>query len=324
MRLPAWRRDCDDAAMAPRRVALFAVVLVALGVGVAALAGGLQPDEGLTPQTSSPKTAVADAPPSDAGLVAEVEKPRYLATRPMLQVIRRNAGTSPAQVERLQLVTPGFAPRTPTVRDATLPPGRRVDIPIAYGRARCDASAAASPDEPLIMVQVRGEESEVRELRVPLPQPNETLDRLQDIACRQRAVRQGLDLGFGGPWTAGEAAGDATVRGSLVIRRRGSDEPVTVGAVGSNVNFTLRAAAEPPAPLVRMDPATRSARVPVEITASRCDAHAMADSKKMFLFPVWVTLGDDPEQYLEISPEGRGRRMLEELIQACVAGRDGG
>ncbi|MPZ87856.1 MAG: hypothetical protein GEU81_07230 [Nitriliruptorales bacterium] len=92
---------------------------------------------------------------------------------------------------------------------------------------------------------------------------------------------------------------------------------MTVVDVGGTVIFTIRTVSELPKPLLRLDPATESAEIPVEISASRCDAHALTESKKSFVFPMWVSLGEAPEQYLEIEPEGDSRRLLEQLLDEC-------
>jgi hypothetical protein len=61
----------------------------------------------------------------------------------------------------------------------------------------------------------------------------------------------------------------------------------------------------------------------VAVAASRCDAHAVADSKKTFLLPLWLRVGAAEEQYLEVEVTGRGRRLLTDVISDCVAAEQG-
>ena len=59
--------------------------------------------------------------------------------------------------------------------------------------------------------------------------------------------------------------------------------------------------------------------IAVTVKAARCEPHALAESKKTWRFPVWVVVGDEPEPYLEMEPQGASRRLLDQLMRACEA-----
>lgn len=297
-----------------RRLALLSAALVALVVAVATVAAMLDGQRPVLIETASE--------PRDVRLVADVEKPRYLATRRMLEVILLNEGRSPLQIERLQLRAQHFTRRPPTVRDARLQPGVRVDMPISYGRVRCAPAPTPAGAEPSVVVHVRGADGHLRAVPLAVPTPNEVLDRLRDDECETREIRRAVDVGFGSSWAPTATADDAAVRGSLLLRRRATSRPVTLLEVAGTVIFDLRTVPRRSVPFARMAPGVRSVDIPIEISAARCDAHALTESKKTFRFPLWVNLGDDPEHYLEIEPHGHGRRLLDELLKACAPGAD--
>jgi hypothetical protein len=66
-----------------------------------------------------------------------------------------------------------------------------------------------------------------------------------------------------------------------------------------------------------------SARMPVVVTAGRCDPHAVAEYKRTFVFTAWVRVGgddgDDDPVRVDIAAEGAARRALEDLLTGCLA-----
>ena len=57
--------------------------------------------------------------------------------------------------------------------------------------------------------------------------------------------------------------------------------------------------------------------MPVTFTASRCDPHAFAESKKTFVFGVWLTIDGGPEKYLEIGPDAALKAALQSAFDHC-------
>ncbi|MFD0660085.1 hypothetical protein [Thermocatellispora tengchongensis] len=54
--------------------------------------------------------------------------------------------------------------------------------------------------------------------------------------------------------------------------------------------------------------------VPVQFTAFGCDPHALAESKKTFVFPHWVGVGDLEPHYLSFPLSPELREELQDLI----------
>ncbi|CAN5871450.1 hypothetical protein BH20ACT7_BH20ACT7_19020 [soil metagenome] len=313
-----------------RTIAMLAVVLVVCcglaAVGFVRLGRGR--DVAAAP---SPAASVEPA------LVVDVEKPRYLVAERMVEVIVVNKGASPVRVEQIQLFGRLFKAQPPIAKDTLLQPDERKDLKVGYGRVRCRRQAPTS-SEPFVRLRVRASDGNQSRARLALPSPSPTLQRLHDTECGLLALGEAVQVRYGPGWTrAGRGYRDA--RGRLVLRRRASREPIVLTAVGGNVIFTVtahvddspqrpqrdpqRPQREPQRALAILRPGDERLTVPVAVAASRCDAHAVADSKKTFLLPLWLRVGAAEEQYLEVEVTGRGRRLLTDVISDCVAAEQG-
>ena len=323
---------------ARRRLAgvVLTAVLVCCGLTVVVLTSTADGRGSASVPTPPAPPSAAEAPT----LVVDVEKPRYLVAERMVEVIVVNEGASPVRVEQIQLFGSLFDPRPPIGKDTLLQPAQRKDLKVSYGRVRCGRQAPSSP-EPFVRMRVRASDGSQSRARLALPSPNPTLQRLHDTECGLLALREAVHVGYAQAWTrTGNTEGDA--QGTLVLRRRASREPITLTGVGGNVIFTVtplepnrddspqRAKRIPQRPqwsaqrpVARLRPADRRLEVPMTVEASRCDAHAVADSKKTFLLPLWLRVGAAEEQYLEVEVTGRGRQLLTDVISDCVAAERG-
>ncbi|MBA3622386.1 MAG: hypothetical protein H0W51_08750 [Euzebyales bacterium] len=300
---------------------------------------------------AAPSSAASSAASVEPALFVDVEKPRYLVAERMVEVIVVNKGASPVRVEQIQLFGRLFKAQPPIAKDTLLQPDERKDLKVGYGRVRCRRQAPTS-SEPFVRLRVRASDGNQSRARLALPSPSPTLQRLHDTECGLLALREAVQVRYGPGWTrAGRGYRDA--RGRLVLRRRASREPIVLTGVGGNVIFTVtahvddspqRPQRDPQRPqrgpqrpqrglqrpqrvsqraLAILRPGDERLTVPVAVAASRCDAHAVADSKKTFLLPLWLRVGAAEEQYLEVEVTGRGRRLLTDVISDCVAAEQG-
>ena len=69
-----------------------------------------------------------------------------------------------------------------------------------------------------------------------------------------------------------------------------------------------------------LEPGTDRVEVAVELSAARCEAHALTESNKTFRFSVWVSLGDGPSHRVEVLPEGEPKAALEAAMRAGCFG----
>lgn len=265
-------------------------------------------DETTAPAPLAAVPPAAEAPIAGPSLEVTLTQYRSDQARRVVQVKLGNAGAEPVRVEQAQLDAPGFEPVAASAKDTVLEPGDRVDLPVPYGAGRCQDAPAAPPS---VVTRVRVADGPVQEVRLTLPAPDELLDRLLADECAQRALAEAVTIEFGSSWTAGPG----NLRGAIVLRRFNSDEPITLQRIAGSVLFNIAAVPDHPAPLLALQPEAVTAELPVELTAPRCDSHAIGGSQRSYVFPLWLTLGDAPEQYTALEPDADGRRLLDELVQ---------
>lgn len=283
------------------------------------IAGGCG-DGAPAPSDGSAAASLSEAGPGSASgtttsavsLDVGVEYPRYLQTHRRLEVTVVNDGTTPVTVMRLTLRAPQFPSTQPVSKDDVIDPGRRVDLQTDFGVADCsvDPDAAAVAD-----LRLRPGAGPPMDVTVDLP--TATLADIHTDECGRRAVETAVELTVGSQWQRS----DEGIAGEFVLRRRpgASSSTITVSNVGGSVIFIARALPDDRVLPVRLAPGDDETRLPVEIVASRCDPHAVAESKKTYLFPLWIEVGAAPAQYVTVDAEPTLRPALDELIDECMA-----
>ena len=234
-------------------------------------------------------------------LTATVEQSRAAQVRQGVNVILASSSDAPVRFERIRLDDDRFEPVPATDRRVTVAPRTpRLLVPVPIGAARCTGTLGT----PAVVVDDR---------RVAIDADGRALlDRLVDDACRREALDRQVDVAFS-PDDA-VAISPVEVEATLRLRRTGGDDTVTVDAIGSNVIFAVTA----PTATLGADDSVLEVRV--LLNASRCEPHALAESKKTWLFPVWLALGSGTPQHLELEITGRARALLERaLLDGCAS-----
>ena len=236
--------------------------------------------------------------PSAPALAVVLEQSRDNENRHLLQVALRNDGAEPVEVVRLQLRSPAFTGVAPTLREDVLAPGRRLAFPVAYGAADCRGSGPAT------VVVGHRRDGVLHEAELDVPADDPLLTRLHERECRLAALGRTAALSFAG-WT--REAG--TARAELVLTRLRGRTPVAVTAVDGSVILTVRPVG--PLPLVLDGP---EVRLPVAVNPSRCDPHALAESKRTYAFSLAVRYGDGPPLTVVARPDPADLPLLEQLV----------
>jgi hypothetical protein len=220
----------------------------------------------------------------------------------MIEVSVRKDTTTPLRVRDVQLVSDSFATLAPTRVDTTLGKTPRTDLRIPYGEARCDP-ARIPPVRPGFVVaniQVGGEP--FHEVRFALPHPDRMLSALVAAECGAFLLRQSVDVTFGDSWTpAGKGARQA-LHGMMTVTRKSGDEPIVVDDLGGTTHYNVKPLSGRRKPVIELPPGSNAAKIPVEITPTRCDPHAFAEAKKAYLFPVWAKVGGGEIRWLIATP----------------------
>lgn len=247
----------------------------------------------------------AAAPPS---LAAEVRQYRSDVPLGMLSVTTTNHSDAVVTVERVQLLARGFVTLPSARLDVVLQPGDRVDVPAAYGAARCVAPLPGSADAARMLV--RTGEGTSTEVLVRLSPAGGLLPRLHASECAQRELREAVTVELGPSWVR---RGDR-LAGSLVVRRRGGDLPVEVLEPGGHIVFTVRAAL--PALLA---PGQQELSVPVTVTPTRCDGHALSQNSRGAVLPFVVALAEAEPVQVPVAAGPELQAQLQALAtDVCV------
>ncbi len=241
--------------------------------------------------------AVQAAP---SGLSVSLQQSRDDENRHRLQVVLEHEGPGEVEVVRLQLRGGGFVDVAPTVREDVVRPGRRLAFPVAYGAADCDRATPAR------VVLGHREDGVLREAVLAVPEDDPLLPRLRRRECDLEALADAAGLSF--DEDAWERTGPVAT-GRLLVERVGGRQPVGVDALEGSVVFTLTA---PGLPVV-LDDQDRLV-LPVRVNASRCDFHALIESKRSYDFPATVRLGAADPLSVTVRPGDAGRALLERLL----------
>jgi len=289
-----------------------AVVAVVVG-GVLLLLGCGSDGDAATPVVDDKPAASSIGIGADElvdGLDVFVEYPRYLqADGREIEVAVRNGSEHEIEVRSVALRSAMFEELATEPRQARLRVDQRTDYRVGFGAARCDGDRTAHAVA--LVIAVDGSEREG--LVAVDPEP---LLAISDAECGALAVRRVADIGFGAEFSVVEDVVEAT----LDVALRDGDGPVRVASMRGSVILAAEPVAAEGSPLVEVDGDRPEASAPVRLWAARCDPHGVAESKRTFDIPIWVSSGSYVEQFIVVRPEGELRDVLQSLINDCLAG----
>lgn len=248
-------------------------------------------------------------------LTAEIDQRyRFDEASGVMPVLLRNSGDEPVTVTRLELVAPSVVTE-PEVSEIIVRPGwtRRIRLPLQP--SRCPEQGAPSSGPATVVVTVDSSGDADREIRLSAPDPEDLLESLARADCAVQRVLRVADFGFGPQWRRTTDGGEPLLRAHMVIARRAAGPPVTVTGIRGSIVVAARATSAPP---WHLDPGDRRVVIPVEFRASRCDLHALIESKKRFVISTWAKLSGGEEQHLELRPDpGLEAQLRQLLADAC-------
>lgn len=274
------------------------------GGGVALLAVLVTAACGAAPP---PARSPSPEPPAVPGMAAEVVLLRTdEAVGGQVQVRITDTGTAPFTVTAVRLVSPGFRALPATPVEAAFEPGRTIDLPTPHGEADCSAQPLPAVAE----VALVRPGAAVEDVRVPLSA--EVLRRIHERECAGRAVLEVVDVEVTGLREDGDA-----LSGRLVLSRRAGDQPVTASRIGRSVLIDVVAEELP----VELD-GDGSSSIPLTFRPATCDPHVLSETKKPYVFPVHVAVGDGEAVPIDLPLEPAARDALAALVQrVCAPGR---
>ena len=268
-------------------------------VAVLTAACGTTPPPAAEPAPSA--SATAPSVPAVPGMEAEAVRLRTdEAVGGRFQVRVTNTGDGVFTVTSVALNSHGFTALPASAVTAEFPPGRVIDLPTPYGEPVCDAAPLPAAAR-LTVTRAGGPEEPVL-----VPLAADVLQLVHDEECAVRAVAEVVDIGVT------DLADDGDVlTGTLTLTRRGGDERVVATALSRSVLI------EPTAdglPLV-LPRGERTAGTEVSFTPASCDPHVLSETKKPYVFPLTVEVGDADPVPVDLPLDEAARGRLAALVQ---------
>lgn len=284
---------------------LLVAVPLALAVGCGTLPSSPSSSGTAAAPSSTGSSAAAPAVP---GVEAEVVRLRSdEAAGGRVQVRITATGDAPFVVTSVRLASEGFQRLPATAVEASFGPGRTIDLPTPVGEPVC----AATPLPAVAEVTVVRPDGAVEDARVPVTAA--VLERMHAEECAALGVLEVVRIEVAGLREDGDV-----LRGELGLSRRSGADSVTLSRLGRSVLLAADADGLP-AELAGQE---RAVTVPVTFTPATCDAHVLSETKKPYVFPLTVRVGDDPEVSLDLPLDDDARALLAALVQrVCAQGR---
>lgn len=252
----------------------------------------------------------ADTSPPSVAPTGDTSFPRTLQADRMVEVQVETPGEQRGIVVSVALDSPFFGPSGTVPTNVLLEPGWLARLRVPLGPALCPAAMGES----IATVEVRAYEG------VDLATSEVVLDDVALAEINASECRQRVATDAAAPSFASEPIVDGDRLETAVVLQRGpSAAPATLTSLSSNVIFTLETA--PGALPVTLAADEDRVAVPVTITATRCDAHAFAESKKTFVFRATYDV-EGEEISVEYLAEGATRESLQQLFDECAVASD--
>lgn len=245
--------------------------------------------------------AACGSDPAPVALSAEVRQYRNDVALRRLSVTVTNDGDRTVSLRGVRLAAPGFAPLPMADPEVELAPGDRVDLPVPYGAVTC----GAPPGQDRAELRVDG-----REVTVELPVDGGLLERLRRKDCTQQEVARAVALSLGTFARAGKQ-----LTGTLVLTRQGGAAPVTLTEAGGTIVYTVRPAGLPAV----LAPGATRLEVPVTLTATRCDGHALSQNSRGAVFTFFIAVGGaEPVQVPTLADAALQGQLAALATDTCV------
>jgi hypothetical protein len=154
------------------------------------------------------------------------------------------------------------------------------------------------------------------QLRVPMPSDYDVLTRIHDEECQAVALAEAVTVEFTDLRSVGAGA-DQVIVGSLRLTRAAAELAIAVTELRGSVLYDVVPAQGTTLPLTLV--AEDSVlTISIQVGPATCAAHIIAETKKPFVFPLWIGLGDDEPVRSEIPVTTTQRdELYDVLLVAC-------
>ncbi len=266
------------------------------------------------PATTAGAPAAPEEPPPWLTLSLDYS-PRHSVGMRRLDVVTRHAGTEDLHVDEIALRAEHFEHLPPDAKASTIRAGSTVNVKAHFGPvANCDT---AGPLAASVLVVARIGENPNPHTWATDVDP-ETLDEIHVSECRAKAVDEAVAIRFDDAWTEDGAA----MLTSLILERRGGDDPVALESVQGLTLLAMEAVPVTAGTVAELDAGETVQSAPVRITVWRCDEHVVSQSPDGFTFRAVLRVGDGEPHEVVLRPEADMMERLVALVDACARARD--
>lgn len=285
----------------------------AITLGTLALSGCAAAQS--APERSPTSSAARSYGPAVTGMTALAYRTRVDdAAGGRFQIKLTNTGSVEFTVVATALDSPGFEPLPPSPRETFFRPGARIDMPTPYGAVICTDEVVAEPA--YAALEVRRPNGSHEQVRVPMPSDHDVLTRIHAEECQAVALAEAVTVELVDLQVVGSGA-DQVVHGMLRLTRRDSDESIAVTDVRGSVLYDVVPQQGTALPVVLAATAS-SVAMPIQVSPATCAAHVIAETKKPFVYPLWLSLDGAEPVFSEIPVTTSQRDVLyRSLLVAC-------
>ena len=261
---------------------------------------------------SDPAAPTAPAGP-DPQIAAFSVYGRHSAVRGKVDLRLANRGPDVVEVERFQVRSPLFATVAPYDRPSELvADGQESIVPVPFGEPLCDVQDGSGA---VVVLTVRTGDR-LHDVAVPLVDREPGLVRAHRLDCERAAVTDTAAVELAGSWE--RDADGRRLHGRLHLTRLAPGR-LAVSDVVDSILFSVDA--PPHRPLLVLDEGAPEASVDLVFRATRCDQHALIESKTSFTFPVSAVLGDGQAVVVPVTFDDQGRAALQSLLDDTCGAR---
>ena len=255
------------------------------------------------------------AEPDTSGLSAELSQQRRDTSIRRFEIKLSQADGEPLRVLRMTVQVPGFAGPVTSSPDTRTFPGDGVDLPVDLGEVRCDEEPTGTVTADLV---VEGVDQPVH---LEAPDPHGLVEHQHAEECATAEVLASAPLAWATDWRREVGAeGEVVSSGDLVVGPVRGTQPVTVTAFSGTVMFTPLPGTTLP---VTVEPGA-TARVPLTLRPTRCDAHVVAEGlpHRGYQLVVRIAVAEGDPVAVTLPPDDEGVRaaMLDAFLEECGLG----
>lgn len=236
-----------------------------------------------------------------------------------IQIKVRQVSGPPLQLGGISAVVPGFAGDSHRDLETSTRPGGGLDLPVLLGETDC--SKTSTQGAVVVTLTVAGLDGPVS---LEAPDTGGALARLHSTECNALAVTALVPLTWSQEWVPQDTGSALVSTGSLLVGPIPAGHTATLVGIDSTVLFTPTVTPPRGPDPYPIDVAPDEVlELPISLSPTRCDAHAVSEGlpHRGFAFRVRIGVDGGEAATVTVQPPERARSvMLDTLLTQCGLG----